>query len=1363
MPKSKSHSEPKSSSESEELLQELKSRSKSKKSDTNSETNSEAKSETNSEAKSDDKSLTFIKLKDDSKTEIKYVYHISDIHIRNTQRHKEYQAVFDRLCEKIRLLVGSNNKSSLIVLTGDIMHTKTKLSPEAFQMAHQLFNSLQQIASVILIPGNHDCNLSNKERLDALSPIVDDLGKMDNLYYLKKSGIYQFYNIVFGVTSVFDDVLVSAKKIGSDIWKNIKQKNKYKIALYHGPVHGAKTDVGFRMNNEQLVVDDFDGYSYVMLGDIHKYQYLNDEKTVAYAGSLIQQSYGENIKGHGVLRWDLAEGVSELIEIKNDYGYCTVKIVDGKMIETFIPKKPKIRFILENTNQMAYQEVIKDLEKKYSICEVVKESNFKTKANTNSPSQTKLKTKMSSYSTQEGIIQSYLQKKEIPEDKIETIIGLHKKIYQTILSDKKDQVADPMHNSSKNQKWNLLELKFTNTLSYGKNNVIDFTKYDPNKIIGIMAPNHYGKSAILDIILFCLFDKCSRGDRRDILNKNEKNMYCSLLFSIGSKKYLIERIGVRNKNGLTVKIDVNFFSISTDKKGSEVREKLNGIDKNDTNRKISSIIGDYNDYLTTCFSLQNGKNSNFIDMTQLQKKEYLNEILKLNVFEDCHNLAKEKLKKLSTELKFMEQSNIIDLPLEKKKMKKLSREIKQLDNEKNYLEELISMLEISIDVQQDNSIIKYNELSEYNLSSDSNITDTIETLQIKLEKISKNENLNMDTNIKSLKTELELVENEEYYEQNMIVQNLVKEKEILMKKLVSIPKKIDKKDVHTNIIEESTERIRIIDEILTENKNDQMSEKINRIDVLKEKILAYRKSLKPVNICSIEEMDILNNKLVENETIFVQQIDDEFAGNLSLVEKRNLKNTIKLKKSFAEHITYAVDELNGLEAESNSVVGNIIDHHCNWTAEFEQWLESSLKQLKTKNELDIDNIIICNRQLQSSKLDIAFNKLINLDNEIISKKIAKNELELDSLMEFNGTRKEIDNLKQEKKLLGTKIEIAHKQINEISKIEKQIESNTNIQQLINDLDARTNKILENISSKADKISEIKKQIKKYEELVSKNKSNIKLAKKYSVHLQYLTEYQLHYLSWSLKDQSNKKLQSKKKEIDAELTLVNKEYHKKSVEYQLCKSEIESYLKVRKEFDARSDITNDYQLYVQTMNYNGLPYEILKTYLPLIESDINSILHSMVDFDIAIMFYDESNAKEQKTKQLKSNKGSVDINICYHDMKPYNVQLASGFEKFIIGLAIRMTLCQISLTSKPNFLIIDEGWSCLDSDNLNNIGPIMSYIKTQYEHVMIISHLDEMKDQADYVINIDKKDGYSYINLENKMITSRKSKKKIIEI
>ena len=61
--------------------------------------------------------------------------------------------------------------------------------------------------------------------------------------------------------------------------KNIKT-DKTKIALYHGSVENATTDVGFKLPGE-VTTDIFTGYDMVLLGDIHKQQYLNKQKTIA--------------------------------------------------------------------------------------------------------------------------------------------------------------------------------------------------------------------------------------------------------------------------------------------------------------------------------------------------------------------------------------------------------------------------------------------------------------------------------------------------------------------------------------------------------------------------------------------------------------------------------------------------------------------------------------------------------------------------------------------------------------------------------------------------------------------------------------------------------------------------------------------------------------------------------------------------------------------------------------------------------------------------------------------------------------------------------------------------------------------------
>ena len=135
---------------------------------------------------------------------------------------------------------------------------------------------------------------------------VDDVVSANLYARTQPSGIYEVGDIGFSVMSVFDDTqkYVKAKEFDS----------KTKIALYHGSVFGSQTDFGFILPNSDVEKDIFDGYDMVLLGDIHKRQYLNDEKTIAYPGSLIQQNFGEDFD-KGFLVWDIDKRESEFINV----------------------------------------------------------------------------------------------------------------------------------------------------------------------------------------------------------------------------------------------------------------------------------------------------------------------------------------------------------------------------------------------------------------------------------------------------------------------------------------------------------------------------------------------------------------------------------------------------------------------------------------------------------------------------------------------------------------------------------------------------------------------------------------------------------------------------------------------------------------------------------------------------------------------------------------------------------------------------------------------------------------------------------------------------------------------------------------
>ena len=92
------------------------------------------------------------------------IAHISDIHIRNARYHSDYQVVFEQLYDKLREL-----NPDLIINTGDTAHSKLQISPSYVDLTVDFFKNLANIAPYHVILGNHDFNLRNPHKLDAIA------------------------------------------------------------------------------------------------------------------------------------------------------------------------------------------------------------------------------------------------------------------------------------------------------------------------------------------------------------------------------------------------------------------------------------------------------------------------------------------------------------------------------------------------------------------------------------------------------------------------------------------------------------------------------------------------------------------------------------------------------------------------------------------------------------------------------------------------------------------------------------------------------------------------------------------------------------------------------------------------------------------------------------------------------------------------------------------------------------------------------------------------------------------------------------------------------------------------------------------
>jgi DNA repair exonuclease SbcCD ATPase subunit len=559
---------------------------------------------------------------------LKKIYHIADVHIRNVKRHNEYRQVFEKMFDEIRK---RGTEDSIIYLAGDIAHAKLEMSPELLKEISWLFTECSKLCDTILITGNHDCNMNNLDRLDVLTPIVEALN-LPNFHYLRDTQVYSIGGVDFGVFSIFDD-----KKN----WPNADTLfgNK-KIALFHGPVDNSQTDIGYVVSSRHFTTEMFDGYDLALLGDIHKRQEMISPKgcKVVYAGSLVQQNFGETLDKHGFLVWDLDTMSYEEVDIQNDYGYYTLDIDKGVVpVVSNMPKHPRLRVRLSNTDTADTKKVITEIKMRYGVDDfTIIRTDSLAKSKTGNRDNKLDFEDVSDVNYQNSLLKEYVERM-MPFTTPDDIAGLYE-----INQDINSRIAHD--DIQRNINWKPVKFTFSNMFSYGENNKIDFTKV--GGLMGLFAPNATGKSSLFDAISFCLYDKCSRAFKAsNILNNRKSDFDCQLHFQVNGVDYHIKRTAKTINKGKNVKVDVQFWR---DDAGRVTI--LNGTERRDTNQIIEQYVGKYEDFVLTALSLQ-GNNSIFIDKSQSERKDLLAQFMGLNVFDKLYETATEDIKEVSVLIK----------------------------------------------------------------------------------------------------------------------------------------------------------------------------------------------------------------------------------------------------------------------------------------------------------------------------------------------------------------------------------------------------------------------------------------------------------------------------------------------------------------------------------------------------------------------------------------------------------------------------------------------------------------------------------------------------------------------------------------
>lgn len=645
------------------------------------------------------------------------ILHVADVHWRGLNRHDEFKRTFEDLALKIK-----QHDVKHVFVAGDIFHTKTMgITPEYIDQMIWWLNKLTEGDVMLhMILGNHDGNLVNATRQDAISPIVNAL-KNPNVKLYKKSGVYEFEpGMNWCVFSLFDE----------HGWKNVKpQPGAVNIACYHGPVLGSVSDVGWEID-DGLAVDFFKDYDFAFLGDIHAHQFLgfrdciktidaseifrypnaqiidelNDNKLqiiakkpwIGYPGSIIQQGFGENVDDHGFILWDIksrADFDVQFYALKNHQPFVTIDW-QGNVESTLLKAKQfpsGSRFRIRHDVNLTHHDVTLFTQVARSELSAT-DVTFKNDALQSTMLQSSdvyraLQGKFNDVDYVLKLIKEYNNKEKINEEEWSSVKEILEGYYSTI-----------GERPARNTKWSIVDLKFDNLFSYGEKNHINFAAL--KGIVGIFGPNRIGKSSIPGALMYSLFNTSDRGALKniDICNIRKDFCYARMVLNVNGIHYVSERQTTKNesKRGITASTSLNLFKVGDDNELIDMcgEQRLN------TETTLRELIGGVEDFVLTSLATQ-GELNQLINLGSAKRKQLFARFLDLDIFEQLHDLVRTDVNLIKGGLK---QIPAFDFDSESKRLEseicKIQYDTEEIDSELERFRELYENVKQQLVQQQ---------------------------------------------------------------------------------------------------------------------------------------------------------------------------------------------------------------------------------------------------------------------------------------------------------------------------------------------------------------------------------------------------------------------------------------------------------------------------------------------------------------------------------------------------------------------------------------------------------------------------------------------------------------------------------------
>ena len=825
----------------------------------------------------------------------------------------------------------------------------------------------------------------------------------------------------------------------------------------------------------------------------------------------------------------------------------------------------------------------------------------------------------------------------------------------------------------------------------------------------LSGDNGNGKTALLDSITWVLWGKARARTQEELIHQGQTSMSVELDFLANDQEYRVTRVHSRSRGSGSGKTELNLAVLNGKQPTSIMGNTIR-----DTEQQIINLLHmDYDTFVSTSY-LRQGDADRFTKSNPADRKQILADVLSLDYYQELETAAKEKARKLQSQIDRNEtaleihSSELSDKASVTDVINKTNATIELITPQVNVLEKQLTKLSAIIE----------------NTSRDRNQSETFKSsLNLAVKEIKQAEEQETTLSLELLELENLISRSDEITEGKANLDQNSKELAKVEQNLRSVRDLEKKSAAISQAIAVEDERITVELGILKTRLDSEMLPAVAEIPDIKQGIISLEHALKTLKnqeteLRSIEakisllekeknQLDLENVSLMSQMTETRKRFDllqESDAScpvcnqNLAEKGKDHLQNELKLvgkksKKSYEINSLKIFELQDVLTNQSEIVTG---------------------KRKLLQEEENHHNAGIISSKTKLIHLDKIEQEVVAIRNTIksIESKKVTNDFSVENRKELNFVQSQIKKIGYD--------EQTHKSL---------IDNETNYQkyrQLCSQLENAENRRIEiNKFSDSNQI------------LIQNRKEQVGIWNKELEQID--TRLQQSQKSSQMSQEVSRDLKSKRSELQSSISqrdiLKNR-----LLTIEQTESEVE---KLRKSINSHKQEKDSYDELTAAFGRNGIQAFMIERSVPQIQEISNELLSKLTDNRMAIKL----ELREGRLDRL-TGVPSEELDIRVSDeVGTRSYETFSGGESFRIDFALRIALSKL-LASRSGaplpILFIDEGFGSQDSKGQERLTEAIQSVQTEFEKIIVITHVEQMKESFEEQIEVIKtEDGATF--------------------